>query len=113
MPLIYRKGTESQLGYIGQVSGAVVPIKKGVLFRCPCGDLDFYVAPSTHTITFDEQNKLTLDGSVGSHKHPDHDPPLPQNWCHFHIKDGAAVMTADAQCPGNKLGGGRYLANRL
>ena len=102
MQIVYRKGTEAELGALGKVSAAVVPFQQGVIFRCPCGERDIYVAQPPHTITFDEQDRLTLVGSVGSHEHPNHDPPRPQNWCHFHLKDGAAKMCADAKCPGNK-----------
>ena len=60
----YRRGTEDELG---QGSRVVVPWDKGVVFRCPLDERQVYVAQPPHTITFDDQGLLTLDGSVGSH----------------------------------------------
>ena len=70
----------------------------GVVFKCPCGERQVYVASPPHTITFDEGGLLTLDGSVGSHA--DDSRGRGKNWCHFHIKGGEAKMCEDAQCPG-------------
>lgn len=91
--------------------GAVVPFGDGVAFMCPCGSRQVYVASPPHGISFDDDGRLTLHGSVGSHERlrlaaePITDSAWrdrPANWCHFWIRDGAAVMCVDAACPGGK-----------
>ena len=73
-----------------------MPWAEGVAFQCPCGERQCYVAAPPHTITFDGSNVLTLDPSCGF-KARGH---LPQNWCHFFLKNGQVEMCSDAKCPG-------------
>ena len=75
-----------------------VPWDRGVIFKCPCGARDMYVASPPHTIKFDEHNALTIHASCGysAKQHP----PRPQNWCHFWLKGGEVEMCEDAKCPG-------------
>ena len=83
------------------LSGAVVPLPDGVIFRCPCDERTVYIASSIHTISFDDTGFLTLSPSCGYKAKPDMKPPRPQNWCHFFIKRGMVVeMCGDSQCPG-------------
>jgi len=72
---------------------------RGVHFRCPCGHRPVYVTEPPHTITFDADKVLTLDGSVGSRASLHISDGQP-NWCHFWIKEGLAEMASDARCPG-------------
>ena len=85
-------GTTLQRG-----SREVVECDQGVCFWCPCGEREVYVSSPPHTITFDEEGVLTLDGSCGYHATDVH----PANWCHFWLKDGEAKMVSDAKCPGS------------
>ena len=81
-------------------SRAVVPWNDGVVFRCPCDDRQVYIATPPHEIAFDAEGVLTVNQSMGYRAKPNMDPPRPQNWCHFHIKQGNPTMCDDAQCPG-------------
>lgn len=81
-----------------------------LVFCCPCGGREVYVTSPPHEIEFDQDEKLTLNGSVGSravegphdfrlvHGEVLHD--LPASWCHFFVKNGEVEMCGDAQCPG-------------
>ncbi len=78
-----------------------------VIFACPCGGREVYVTSPPHTITFSEDGKLTLDGSVGSKEgwkmvRGVGIDDLPKNWCHFWLKDGEPEMCDDAKCPGGQ-----------
>ena len=95
--MTYRIADESELG---KAAGAVVKWDAGVIFRCPCSERQVYVASPPHTISWDVDSELNLDGSVGS-RAQGYSPARPANWCHFFIKNGEAEMCADAQCPGN------------
>ena len=95
----YRKGTANELG---PGSSAVVPWSDGVVFRCPCDGRQVYIASPPHEIAFDEDGRLTLNGSCGYKARPSLD--LPANWCHFWIKGGTPEMCDDALCPGGMLG---------
>lgn len=85
----------------GPGSREVMEWSDGVVFMCPCGERQAYVASPPHTITFDSDGVLTLDPSCGYRAKPDLNRP--QNWCHFYIKDGHPEMCDDAQCPGAGL----------
>ena len=91
----YRKGEDDE-GRIPE--GIAVPWQGGIVFKCPCGERDVYVASPPHEITWDDDGALTLNGSVGSHE--DKARGRDANWCHFFIKGGAVDMCSDAQCPG-------------
>ena len=80
--------------------GTVVPWQKGVIFKCPCGERQVYIASPPHTIEFDEEGILTVTASIGSKPDPSRDRK--PNWCHFHIKGGVPEMCGDAKCPGSK-----------
>ena len=73
----------------------------GVVFKCPCGERDVYVSQPPHTIDFDDDELMTLDGSVGSRVDDSRDRAA--NWCHFWIRGGEHEMASDAQCPGGSL----------
>ena len=77
----------------------MVPWNDGVVFRCPCDERQIYVASPPHTITFDDDGRLTLNGSVGS-KEIRGPGGRPSNWCHFWVWGGTPEMCSDAQCPG-------------
>ena len=93
----YRKGEDDE-GRIPE--GIAVPWSDGVVFKCPCGERDVYVASPPHEITWGEGGTLTLKGSVGSRE--DKGRSRAPNWCHFFIKGGDVEMCDDAQCPGGK-----------
>ena len=93
----YRKGTENELG---KGSAAVVPWDNGVVFRCPCDERQVFISQSIHKITFDEDGRLTLNGSCGYKARPGIGRPA--NWCHFWIKGGTPEMCEGAQCPGGE-----------
>ena len=69
-----------------------------VIFLCPCGSREVYVTSPPHTITFDDDLRLTLDGSVGGAGRWRGD-----NLCHFWLKGGEVEMCDDAKCPGRDL----------
>lgn len=73
----------------------------GIAFKCPCGERTVHVTEPPHTITYDDDGLLTLDGSVGSREDPHRGRP--KLWCHFWIKAGEATMAGDTQCPGKAL----------
>ena len=95
--LQYEKAPVKKLGQ----PGAVVPWKDGVIFRCPCGERQVYVASPPHAITFADDGRLTLDGSVGSRA--DASRGRPANWCHFHVKNGDVTMCEGSACPGRQV----------
>ena len=66
-----------------------------VHFTCPCGDREVYVMSPPHTIEFDAEGRLALDGSVGGSGRWKGD-----NLCHFLLKGGEVEMCDDAKCPG-------------
>ena len=84
---------------LGEREGAVVPWNNGVVFRCPCGERQVYIASPPHTITFDEEGLLHVDPSLGYKARPDLDRPT--NWCHFNINNGIPSMHSDSKCPGS------------
>lgn len=82
--------------------GGVLKWHEGVIFNCPCGERMVYVAEPPHTIIFDSEGALTLNGSVGSHE--DKSRNRKSNWCHFFIKEGNVDMCGDSECPGSNKG---------
>ena len=112
-PVYVKAGTDQWARPLKEC-GPVISTKgeDAIVFLCPCGGREVYVTSPPHQITFDEEGKLTLDGSVGSrplsgpHEHRMvhgvslHD--LPANWCHISIKGGVAKMYDDAKCPGSQ-----------
>ena len=87
-----------------------------IVFLCPCGGREVYVTCPPHEATFDDDGRLTLNGSCGSRPvsaphdfrivHGKVHRNLPANWCHFWMKDGETEMVSDARCPGRVLPGG-------
>ena len=69
-------------------------------FRCPCDERTVNVQSPPHSISFDDEGLLTLDGSCGSKVNEALGRPT-KNWCHFWIKAGVPEMCEDAKCPGN------------
>ena len=96
----YKKAEENKDGTL--YSGQVIPWANGVVFKCPCVERDVYVASPPHEISFDNEGRLTLDGSVGSRE--DKSRNRATNWCHFWIKNGIAKIAEDSQCPGKQRG---------
>ena len=88
--------TEPEVKEIGPVLH--FPWASAVEFRCPCGERVVYVTEPPHKIEFDDDERLTLDGSCGSREQPHLGQPA--NWCHFFIKGGEVEMCGDAKCPG-------------
>lgn len=66
-----------------------------VIFLCPCGDREVYVTSPPHSIEFDDDGRLTLDGSVGGSGRW-----RGENLCHFLLKAGEVEICGDAKCPG-------------
>ena len=97
----YHKVDEVEVSYAGPAGSEVMPWSDGVVFLCPCGERQCYVSSPPHTITFDAEGVLTLDGSVGSRADESRDRA--ENWCHFHIKQGVPTMCSVVQCPGANL----------
>lgn len=89
---------ERPLSEIGPVLAWDEKHGAAVIFRCPCGEREVYVKSPPHTITFDEDGRLTLDGSVASTGHSERSRDIGR--CHFHMKSGEAEMCGDASCPG-------------
>jgi len=75
--------------------------RRAILFRCPCGDRAVYVVEPPHGIQFDDQGRLTIEGSCGYKARPSKGRPA--NWCHFFIRGGEYEMCSDTQCPGKDL----------
>ena len=92
----YRRAPSNEMERPLTEAGPVLAWDGAVIFLCPCGAREVYVTSPPHTIEFDDEGRLTLNGSVGSRERED----LPANWCHFWMKGGAAEMCDDAQCPG-------------
>ena len=105
--MLYRRVPTSQTEPSPKDVGPVLhfPWVGSVEFRCPCGEQVIYVTQPPHGIIFDEDGRLTLDGSCGSHEQPHLVPPQPANWCHFFVEGGKAKMCDDAQCPGSVMKG--------
>lgn len=78
--------------------GQVVPRPDGGwAFQCPCDLRTVYVNEPPHALEFAEDGVVaSMGGSCGFKGAGD----IPDNWCHFTIKDGVATMHGDAQCPG-------------
>ena len=109
--MTYTKRNEGDFRYPTPIPpGAAVPFCDGVVFKCPCGKRQVYVASPPHTITFDDAGLLNLDGSVGSKEQMRLSGEAPHdndewrsrgpNWCHFWIENGESRMADDAKCPG-------------
>ena len=64
--------------------GPVLAWDQAVIFLCPCGEREIYITSPPHEIEFDEEGRLTLNGSVGSREKGDR----PANWCHFRMRNG-------------------------
>ena len=80
----------------GPGSREVMEWSDGVVFMCPCGERQAYVATSPRAFTRSRSTLtayLTLDPSCGYRAKPDLNRP--QNWCHFYIKDGHPEMCDD------------------
>ena len=71
-------------------------IYKGVSFICPCGEREVAVCEPPHTIEFDGNGILTIEGSCGYRARTGR----PSNWCHFDLTDGKITMYGDSRCPG-------------
>ena len=98
MKVKYKKGVESELQ---TGSRTVVSWNEGVVFRCPCDERQVYISSKIHSISFDEEGLLTLNGSCGYNEKKS--LKRKQNWCHFFIKNGEIEMCGDSECPGSKL----------
>lgn len=72
-----------------------------VEFRCPCGVRTVFVTPGKHGISFDEDERLTVDGSIAITENGQ--KMYGVGYCHFHIKDGEVEMCGDSKCPGAGL----------
>ena len=72
---------------------------EAIEFRCPCGERIIYITSPPHGISFDNEERLTLKGSVGARERG----TLPRNWCHLDMTNGIATMYDDSICPGMKL----------
>lgn len=100
----YTRATTPGPGILDTDSRAVYAFEgdQAIQFRCPCGRRLVYITAPPHGITFDDDGRLTLDGSVGSPARAatPRQPARPENWCHFGVIAGAPAMYADAQCPG-------------
>ena len=94
----YRRGSGQVLG---KGSRKVLELGNNVYFRCPCDERTVYITSPPHTITFEDDGTLTLDGSVGSHE--DKGKGRPSNWCHFNVKSGEVEMHSDSICPGQYI----------
>jgi len=85
-PVVEVQGSEHE----GEVYGP------GCMFWCPCLERRVVVRTPRHTIAFDQDRRLTLDGSVGGSGRWKGD-----NLCHFWMKGGEVEMCDDAKCPGS------------
>ena len=74
----------------------------GVVFRCPCSQRQCYIAEKNHTISFDQNDVMTLEPSIGS-RPGSGGKGTPRNWCHFWLRHGQVELCGDAQCPGSYL----------
>ena len=74
---------------------------KEIVFSCPCGEREVYVIDPPHGISFDADERLTIEGSCGLRARPSIGRPA--NWCHFFIRGGEYEMCGDSQCPGKEL----------
>ena len=72
---------------------------QSVIFSCPCGEREVYVTERKgHEILFDDDDRLTINGSCGYAPKPDLGRPA--NWCHFFMRAGEIEMCSDSKCPG-------------
>ena len=97
--MIYKKVKETETTRplpIGHVLHWGNDHTEAVSFTCKCGQREVYVQSPPHTILFDEEDKLTVEGSCGQAA----TEYRPQNWCHFQMTDGEITMYNDAKCPG-------------
>ena len=92
----YRKAPSTEMARPLSEPGVVLAWDTAVIFLCPCGEREVYCTSPPHGIQWDEQGRLTLEGSVGSRPKGD----KPGNWCHFYLMAGKVEMCGDAQCPG-------------
>ena len=71
-----------------------------VIFSCPCGAREIFATTENgHKISFDDEGRLTIRGSLGAHPRPQDGYPE-ANWCHAYVTDGVFEVLDDSICPG-------------
>ena len=75
--------------------------RAAVVFSCLCGEREVYVVQPPHKISFDGDDRLTIEKSCGYKARPALGRKA--NWCHFMMKGGRIKMLDDSKCPGASL----------
>lgn len=77
-------------------------LETSVMFKCPCGKQVVYVENPPHAFDFDDDDRLSVVGSVGYREgYSKRGEFRRKNWCHFSVVDGEAIFHPDAICPGS------------
>ena len=95
----YHKVKDKQQTYQDDPKGVFSFEDTAISFLCPCGDRVVCVNSPPHEIEFDENNILTITGSIGSTEFTTNK----YGYCHFYIKEGIVEICEDSMCCGREL----------